>query len=163
MKKKLRVSSYQLPVKSTLRLRAFVPLCYAFILLFFVACIPAKVPTNLDDTPGPAVVVSDKTFENDQFSARYPDGWRVVTSEAQAPPSVIFVAPDNVATIQLMVGGLDNATFNDPKVKTDVRSVTLDGDVQITAILSAAVTTTLWDTYSAQFERVLASLKAISK
>ncbi|MEO8608265.1 MAG: hypothetical protein ABI690_10305 [Chloroflexota bacterium] len=125
------------------------------------ACIPAKVPSNLDDTPGPAVVVSDHTFENSQFSARYPDGWRVVTSEAQATPSVIFVAPDDVATIQLLVGGLENANFNNPKVQTDVRSVTLDGDLQITAILSAPPAQ--WDSYSAQFERVLASVKAISR
>lgn len=136
-----------------------VGLRYVFLLCFVLlaACIPAKVPSNLDDTPGPAVVVSDHTFENSQFTARYPDGWRVVTSEAQAPPSVIFVAPDDVATIQLMVGKLENANFNDPKVKVDVRSLTLDGGLQITAILSAPPAQ--WDTYTAQFERVLASLK----
>ncbi len=162
MKNKLRVTSYEFPVKDALRLSAFAPLRYVFIfcIIGLAACIPAKVPSNLDDTPGPAVVVSDHTFENSQFTARYPDGWRVVTSEAQAPPSVIFVAPDDVATIQLMVGTLDNANFNDPKVQVDVRSLTLDGGLEITAILSAPPAQ--WDRYSALFERVIGSIKAVS-
>jgi hypothetical protein len=170
MKKKLRVTSYEFPVKDkdSLRLCLFASvrslpagLRYAFIfcLVLLAACIPAKVPSNLDDTPGPAVVVSDKIFENSQFSARYPDGWRVVTSEAQAPPSVIFVAPDNVATIQLMVGALENGSFNNPNMQTDIRGLTLDGDLQITAILSAPPAQ--WDRYLAHFERVLASLASI--
>jgi hypothetical protein len=158
--KKLRVFSFQFPVKESLWLRVFATLCYVFMLSFFAACIPAKVPSNLDDTPGPAVVVSDHTFENSQFSALYPDGWRVVTSEAQAPPSVIFVAPDDVATIQLMVGALDNANFNNPKMQTDVRGLTLDGGLQITAILSAPPAQ--WDSYVAHFERVLASIKPLA-
>jgi hypothetical protein len=169
--KKFLVASYQLPEKDkgSLRLRACAPvrslpvgLRYVFIFSFVLlaACIPAKVPSNLDDTLGPAVVVSDKTFQNSQFSARYPDGWRVVTSEAQAPPSVIFVAPDNVATIQLMVGALENANFNDPKIQVDVRGLTLEGGLEITAILSAPPAQ--WERYSAQFERVLASIKPIA-
>ena len=135
---------------------------YAFFfgLVLLAACIPAKVPSNLDDTPGPVVVVSDHTFENSQFTARYPDGWRVVTSETQAPPSVIFVAPDDVATIQLMVGALENANFNDPKMQVDVRGLTLDGGLEITAILSAPPAQ--WDSYAAQFERVLASIKPLA-
>jgi hypothetical protein len=162
MNKKLRMMSDELRVKDPLRLRAFASLCYAFFFsfLFLAACIPAKVPSNLDDTPGPAVVVSDHTFENSQFTARYPDGWRVVTSEAQAQPSVIFVAPDDVATIQLMVGRLTTLYSNDPKMQVDVRSLTLDGGLQITAILSAPPAQ--WDTYNTQFERVLASLLAQS-
>ena len=159
--KKLPVASHRLPTRNPLTLCFSASLGYAFIVccVLLAACIPAKVPSNLDDTPGPAVVVSDHTFENSQFTVRYPDGWRVVTSEAQAPPSVIFVAPDDVATIQLMVGPLENANFNDPKVQVDVRSVTLDGDLQITAILSAPPA--LWDKYVVQFERVLGSIKAV--
>jgi hypothetical protein len=146
--KKLPFSSFQFPVKAVLLLGVMV----------LTAFIPAKVPTNLDNTPGPAVVVTDKTFENGYFTARYPDGWRVVTSEAGAQPSVIFVAPDEVSTIQLLVGALDNANFNNPKVQVDVRSITLD-DLQITAILSAAPTQL--ETLTAQFERVLASIKPV--
>lgn len=148
--KQLLVSNYQFSVKRKITLLLW------FVLLS--ACIPAKVPTNLDDTPGPAVVVTDKTFENSYFTARYPDGWRVVTSEAQAQPSVIFVAPDEVSTIQLIVGALENADFNNPKVQVDVRSITL-GDLQITAILSADPAQI--GPLTAQFERVIASIKPV--
>ncbi|MBZ0287347.1 MAG: hypothetical protein K8I30_07015, partial [Anaerolineae bacterium] len=71
------VTSFQSSVKGKAhsRLGVFVALYYAVVVFFFAACIPAKVPSNLDDTPGPAVVVSDKVFENSAFTARYPDGW----------------------------------------------------------------------------------------
>jgi len=143
--------------KNPLCLRVFVPLCYAFILFLLFACIPAKVPDNLDDTPGPPVVVFDNTFESSQFTARYPDGWRVVTSEARAPLAVIFVAPDEVSTIRLMVGGLDNADYSNPDFRTEIRSLTLDDGLEMTAVLSAAAEQ--WETYLPLFERVLTSVK----
>jgi hypothetical protein len=157
--KQLPVASYQLPVQdknALLRHDVLALLLVCFIIL--AACIPAKVPSNLDDTPGPAVVVTDKTFENSAFTARYPDGWRIVTGEAQAAPSVTFVAPDEQSTIQLIVGTLDNASFNNPDVQTDIRSLTID-DLQITAVLSAPPDR--WDEMVTQFERVLSSIKPV--
>lgn len=133
---------------------------YVFLLscLLLAACIPAKVPDNLDDTPGPPVVVTERVYESSQFSARYPQGWRVVTSEARTPPAVIFVAPDEVSTIRLMVGPLDDINLSEPDLQTEVRGLTLPGGLEMTAILSAPPDQ--WAALLPVFERVLASLKA---
>jgi hypothetical protein len=170
--KKLSVVSFQFPAKDPLRLHVpggepanrkgdclIAPLHCVFVLVFLLlsACIPANVPANLDDTPGAPVVVFDNIFESAQFVVRYPDGWRVVTSEAQAPLGVIFVAPDEVSTIQLMVGALENANFSNPDLQTEVRGLTLSDGLEMTAVLSAA--TEHFATYLPLFERVLASLQ----
>lgn len=137
-----------------LRLCAFVSLCYVF---FLSACVPARVPDNLDDTPGPAVVVTDRLFENSIFTARYPPGWRIVTGEAGAPPSVIFVAPDEQTTIRLQVGDF-NGSFNPPDgFQIDLRHLDDIGGESISAVLTAPAAE--WETYLAIFERLLASVQ----
>jgi hypothetical protein len=142
----------------SLLLSISVPLCYAFFFCLLSACVPAKIPANLDDTPGAPVVVFDNIYESAQFIARYPDGWRIVTSEAQAPLAVILVAPDEISTIQLMVGTLDDANFSNPDLQTEIRGLTLSDGLEMTAVLSAA--TDQFDTYLPLFERVLASIQA---
>lgn len=132
---------------------------YAWVIAFtlLAACIPAKVPDNLDDTPGPPVVVTDLTYESSQFTARYPDGWRIVTSEARTPPSVVFVAPDEVTTIRLMIGPLEEGNFSNTELQTEIRGLTLSDGLDMTAILSTPA-----ENYEAMlliFERVLASVK----
>ena len=122
-----------------LRICVIVSLCF-----IFAACIPAHVPDNLDDTPGPPVIITGDLYEGSQFSARYPNGWRVITSEANAPPSVIFVAPDESATIQLVAGTLNNTNFPDSSLQTDIRGLTLEDGEQVTAILRAPAAE--WDT-----------------
>jgi len=157
--KKLPVTSCQLPVQKALCLRVFVSLCYALIFVLFSACVPAKVPDNLDDTPGPPVVVTDRVYESSQFSARYPQGWRVVTSEARTPPAVIFVAPDEVSTIRLMVGPLDDINLSEPDLQTEVRGLTLPGGLDMTVILSAPPDQ--WDALLPIFEHLLASVAGV--
>jgi hypothetical protein len=157
--KQLSVASRQLSVKNSLRLCFSVSLRYAFLFAFIilVGCIPAKVPDNLDDTPGPPFVVTDHTYESSQFIARYPDSWRIVTSEARLPPSVVFVAPDEVSTIRLMIGPLEDASFSNTELQTEVRGLTLDDGLEMTAVLSAPSEN--WEAMLTIFERVLASLK----
>jgi hypothetical protein len=149
--KQLPVVSRQLSVQKSLR--------YAFLFAFLVlaACIPAKVPDNLDDTPGPPVVVTDLTYESSQFTARYPDGWRIVTSEARTPPSVIFVAPDEVTTIRLMTGPLEEGNFSNAQLQTEIRGLTLSDGLDMTAILNTPAEN--WDAMLLVFERVLASVR----
>jgi hypothetical protein len=153
MKEKLSAISAQQSAKD----KRIVALCALGLVLMLVKCIPAKVPPNLGNTPGPAVVITDHVYESSQFTARYPDGWKVVTSEAIAPLSVIFVAPDEASNIKLLVGTLDSANFSDPKMQTDVRGITLENGLKITAILSAR--TEKYETYLPIFEDVLASVK----
>jgi hypothetical protein len=123
------------------------------IVFLLTACIPARVPDRLDDTPGPAVVVYDNLYEGTQFAVRYPDGWRIVTSEAIAPLSVILVSQDETVTIELRLGTLEEANFPESNLQIDIRGLTLDDDTQITAILRAPADE--WDNYLQVFERVL--------
>jgi hypothetical protein len=123
-------------------------------------CVPARVPENLDDTPGPPVVVADQLYENSAFTARYPEGWRVVTSEARATPGAIFVAPDERTTIQLSVGGLEAGSFSNPDIQIDIRGLTLDDDTQVTAIYTAPAEA--WETYLPIFEWMLTTVQPVS-
>jgi hypothetical protein len=73
-------------------------------LLLFVlilsACVPAQLPPQLAYTPGAAAVVDTGLVEMPS-SYRIPrlDGWDVQLSAANAPESVILIAPDKQAII----------------------------------------------------------------
>lgn len=71
------------------------------IALTLAACIPSQATSRLNTAPGNPVVVSSDTYDAGLFRARYPAGWRVITSPAGEPPFVTFVAPDNCALILL--------------------------------------------------------------
>lgn len=119
-----------------------------------MGCVPAKVPDNLDDTPGPSVVVADGYYRGSAFTARYPAGWRIVTSEASAPPSVIFVAPDEVSTIRLSVAPID-LSGPDSAFQIEQRVITLKDGLTVYAVLHATRESSLLS----DFEEVLASLR----
>lgn len=150
-------------LKGTKNAPIFLRLCnvallrYVFLLFVLASCIPARVPDNLDDTPGPPVQVSDQQYSGVDFSARYPAGWRVVTGEAQVPQSVIFVAPDEVSYIRLHVGkpAPDDAV---PNLKSEVRTLTLANGVAVTAVLNAPPES--FDTLMIDFEQVVAALES---
>lgn len=126
--------------------------------LMVSACIPATVPDNLDDTPGPPVVVSNGLYEGAVFSARVPDGWRVITGEAQAPQSVIFVAPDGVTLIRLMLGEVDLESVEVADQRTELYPVTLANGAVVTAVFSSPALS--WEPYWEQFEKVRDSVSS---
>lgn len=70
-------------------------------LLSLAGCVPAHTPPQLAATPGAAVIVSAQTYQTEAFSARYPAGWRVITSPSGEPPFVTFAAPDGCTVILL--------------------------------------------------------------
>jgi hypothetical protein len=132
---------------------------FAFsVSLWFICtgCIPATVPDNLDDTPGPPVIVADGYYQSDVFSVRYPVGWRIVTSEASAPASVIFVAPDEVSTIRLSVAPMDVSGL-DPLFQIEQREMKLSDELTVYAVLHAQAENRKM--LQAAFEAVLASLR----
>jgi hypothetical protein len=129
------------------------------LILLLAACIPARTPDNLRDTPGPAVVVTDRSYDAGTFTLQYPGGWRIVTGPAGAPTSVVFVAPDEVSNIRLQVGALDTAQL-DGKLQTDVRGLTLADGTRLTAVGSAPAKS--WDSFQPIYEQVLASVKGKS-
>ena len=69
------------------------------LILLFAACVPAEVPPVLSATAGSAVMVTGRSLRERSFSLTYPTGWRVITSPADAPPSVTLVAPGDCALI----------------------------------------------------------------
>jgi len=130
---------------------------FALGLVLLAACIPAETPPQLAYTPGPAVVVTDRVYESSVFTVRYPSGWRVVTGAADAPPSVVFVAPDEVSTITLQTGTLEAATLAEPGFRAELRGIELADGTRITAIARAPETA--WETFLPVFEAVVATVE----
>lgn len=153
--KPLPAASCQLPVKDTRRSGVLASWGYFVLVVALSACIPAKTPPVLSSTPGAPVVVTDRLYQTTVFSVRYPTGWRVVTSAADAPVSVVFVAPDEVSTISLRVGALDSADLPGDH-QTDVRTLELANGVPVTAMAQAPQEH--WADFLPVFERVIRSI-----
>jgi hypothetical protein len=131
-------------------------LTYALLVLLWgllAACVPATVPANLDDTPGPPVIIAGGWYRGLVFSARYPDGWRIVTGEAQRPQSVIFVAPDEVSTITLQLG---DAPITGDTVRL-AQQIRLSEDVTVSAALASPDVS--WEALRPIYENTIASIR----
>lgn len=129
-----------------------------FILLLFAGCVPAAMPEVLQQTPGAAVVVDGDRYTNAAFSALIPAGWRAITAPAEAAPAVTFAAPDGCALIHLSTLSADPPTAPncDQPTQTLTRDITVND--QIIYVAGSAPTST-WDTFTAQIEAVVASLR----
>ena len=128
-----------------------------FSLLLLCACVPVEKPPQLTFTPGTPFVVTDEVFDAGVFRVRYPAGWRVISGQASAPPSVIFVAPDDAALMMLAVGNIESPPIlnTDVELLTETRTIELNG-LTLTAYGTAPADE--WDSFMQTFERVLASL-----
>ncbi len=137
----------------------FGPLHFVFLLVLVLgACVPAKVPALLSYTPGPPVVITDRTVTTVAFSLIYPGGdWKVVTSEAGAPPSIYLVAPDGVSFIRVHVGPADDADRPAADHQFEQRTFTLEDGTPMMAILSAPAD--VWDSMLEVFEQVIGSIR----
>lgn len=126
----------------------------------FAACAPAAAPEHLRYTPGPAVVISGNTFTGDGYTLQFPDGWRIVTGQADLPPTITFVSPDNCSIILVAAGSIEPVTSPDcagEEFQTASRGVTLDA---FTLTIAGSAPVSQWNQFSAQFEQVVASLRA---
>ncbi|MFN8371684.1 MAG: hypothetical protein U0694_02245 [Anaerolineae bacterium] len=114
-------------------------------------------PPQLTFTPGAAFVVTGEIFDAGVFRVQYPAGWRVITGQASAPPSVIFAAAEDQALIMLAVGAVESppALNTDIETRSETRSIE-HGDITLTAYLTAPAAE--WDSYVQVFETVLASI-----
>jgi hypothetical protein len=129
------------------------------VCMLFAGCVPVEKPPQLTFTPGASFVVTDDIFDAGVFNVRYPQGWRVITGQASAPPSVIFAAPDDVALIMLAVGEIESppTLSSDIETQSETRTIEL-GEVTMTAYLTAPVEN--WDSFMQIFEDVLATLES---
>lgn len=122
-------------------------------------CVPARVPPHLSHTPGPSVIVTDGRYTSAAFGVMRPAGWRVITSPADTPPSVIFVAPDDRALVMVAVqpitqppapthdeGEILREAYHEPRI--DGREL----------YVYAAAPADMWDEMAALTDDLIASL-----
>jgi hypothetical protein len=132
-----------------------------FLLLVVSACIPAQTPPILDATPAAGVSVTDDSYRSEAFSLRYPSGWRVITSQAGAPPSVTLVAPGDCALIVVSSTPIEapptSSACAEQDIETISRTITLaSGEIALAGSAPAAE----WEPFLAAFEQVAASISA---
>lgn len=119
------------------------------------ACVPLNTAPQLAQTPGPAVQVTDRVFQSEAFSLRYPAGWRVVTSAAGDAPYAIFAAPDDAAVIIVALDSPPASTLEGETYSVE-RRIDLGEGRQVTAVLHAPAAD--WMTYRAIFDRLVESV-----
>lgn len=126
-----------------------------FIVFLFAACIPAQTPPILDATPAAGVSVTDDIYRSEAFSLRYPSGWRVITSQAGAPPSVTLVEPGNCALIVVSSTPIETPPTSSACAEPDIETIShMVGDITLAGSAPAAA----WEPFLVTFEQVAASL-----
>lgn len=121
------------------------------------ALAPAQTPPQLDNTPGPPVVVTWNTYAAPEFSTFYPAGWTVITSPATSQRWVVFISPDEQAVMVLALNRDDTQVT--PPVQGDSaprraeRTVVLSGGQTLHAALIAPPEN--WDSLWQLFERMV--------
>ncbi len=99
---------------------------------------PAETPEQLDNTPGPPVLVDETVVENEVFRVEYPGGWRAVTSPTFSQPWVVFTPPEEDAVIVVAVNGEDTEVTPENaegELRRDSWEVLLPGGWTITAVM----------------------------
>ena len=80
---------------------------HSIVLLFLVclgACssLPAQPPPQLQHTPGPMLVVAERTLQTSLYWVDPPAGWRIVKSTIASDPIVlVLVSPDDSMVIHI--------------------------------------------------------------
>jgi hypothetical protein len=99
------------------------------LLLLVGACAPYARPTHLEATAGAAITVDGDFLRSPAFRLRIPEGWRVITGEAQQALSVLLVSPDNCQIIQVSLAAIERAPVSPSCQQTiawqDVRIVSM--------------------------------------
>lgn len=72
------------------------------VMLSACSSLPAQPPPQLQHTPGPALMVAERTLQTSVYRVDPPAGWRVVKSTIASEPIVlVLVAPDDSMMIQI--------------------------------------------------------------
>lgn len=140
------------------------PIILLLVVLLIGACgsiVPATTPPQLDDTPGPPVVVTWDTYTAVEFSVQYPPDWTVVTSPAFSPTWVVFTSPDQQAVIVLALNPDDTqvtppVAAESPLQREEV-TVTLADETMLTAALIAP--SGEWEGLLSNFTRLIETIE----
>lgn len=127
------------------------------------ALVPAKLPPQLENTPGAPATITDRHFSTAAFSLVYPDGWIVITSPANTMPWGVFISPDETAVIVVSVEPLDPlpqppVLLEGIALREETRTVALGEDTRVIVSLIAPETT--WDSHYRHLERLADTLAA---
>lgn len=137
--------------------RSIVPL----LLLTSAACssLPAKIPPQLQHTPGPMLVVGERTLQTAVYQVDPPAGWRIVKSTIASEPIVlVMVAPDESMTIQ--IGDEPQPPLaDDPEMVVQEAVVTLPNGQQV--YMMGQGQREVADLFQAQFASVQRSVREL--
>lgn len=133
------------------------------LILFITGCAqiaPAQLPERLADqsdnrlpTLSAPFTITENTYQNEAFSVTYPDGWRVVSSASFAPPSAVFVSPDERQII--LISTENSPSLNYPFDDVDYDEIqTQQGDIWIIGIAPVAE----WDAFLRIYEAMIGGL-----
>jgi hypothetical protein len=127
------------------------------LITLFAACIPARTPGNLANTPGAPAVITDEEYRGELFNARPPGGWRVITGAAGFPQTVTFVAPGDCAIISLSTAPLNPPALppHCPPAQTETGQVVLEAR---TIYAVGAAPADDWTTFMVEYPQVMASV-----
>ncbi|MBC7811200.1 MAG: hypothetical protein H7175_08640 [Burkholderiales bacterium] len=134
------------------------------LMILFAACVPATEPPQLVFTPGAPIVVTERLYDAGAFSIEYPDGWRVVTGPAEAPPSVVFVAPGDCALIVLSTVPIESPPAlaeTCGETRGETRRL-LAGEVDVYAAGNVAPIEE-WESFVPIFEQMVESIRAANE
>lgn len=129
-------------------------------LWLLAGCVPATVPPQLSYTPGAPVTVTEREYSAGGFQVRYPRGWRVITSAADAPLSVIFVSPTDDALLMVSTAPIGEdpprpQVDEQTPLNTQRATLTLDNGVRLAFYAAAPAST--WEQALSALETALES------
>jgi len=126
-------------------------------LLMLGACVPASPPPQLGYTPGAPVTVTEQQVRNSAFTVTRPAGWRLITSAAGEPPTVIFVSPDDTALVMISAEAIEDPPRPQVPAEVPLREAReMVGTIEVYAVGPQVG----WAVARATLAEVVASLEA---
>ncbi len=133
---------------------------FLFWFLLLASCVPADPPAVLTNTPGVPIRIDDQRVYTEAFSLEYPNGWRVITSAADAPLSLIFAAPGNCALIEISVSDAALVDSLGADCPADVESLTREVALDDTSVFIRGLAPSAdLDTFTPLFDTIIDSLQ----
>ncbi|MDX2077910.1 MAG: hypothetical protein SFZ02_15890 [bacterium] len=135
-------------------------LILAMLLTACAQIAPAQLPPrlieqekNLLPTLSAPFTITQNTYTNEIFSTTYPEGWRVVSSASFAPPSAVFVSPDEQQIILITTEA--NATLSAPTSDIPYDQISQQkGDIWIIGVAPVDE----WEAFLIAYEAIITAL-----
>lgn len=132
------------------------------VLLLLTACAqiaPAQLPDRLQGqnnhlpTLSAPFIITNQHYTNSAFSVNYPQGWRVVSSASFAPPSAVFVSPDEKQIVLISTETEATLTYPFADIPHDQISQQV-GDIWVIGVAPIDE----WESFLITYEAMLTAL-----